>query len=113
MSRNISLTPIDKIVWRVIEEYIHDNGYPPSMREIMKVGNVSSTSVVSYSISKLVSQGIISKTNGKSRSTTVLISCQDNNNKSVKQKRIDLSCRVRWYVIKKQVVTGRYHDRHA
>ena len=42
-----------------VGEYIDDNGYPPSMREICSALNISSTSVVSYNLDRLEEAGYI------------------------------------------------------
>ena len=47
---------------RILEfvgEYINDNGYPPSMREICSAASISSTSVVSYNLDRLEEAGYI------------------------------------------------------
>jgi repressor LexA len=40
-----------------IEEFVQDNGYPPTIREIGKAVRISSTSVVKYNLEKLESLG--------------------------------------------------------
>ena len=42
-----------------VGEYIRDNGYPPSMREICSATDISSTSVVSYNLDRLEEAGYI------------------------------------------------------
>jgi repressor LexA len=42
-----------------VGEYIDDNGYPPSMREICSALSISSTSVVSYNLDRLEEAGYI------------------------------------------------------
>jgi len=42
-----------------VGEYINDNGYPPSMREICSAASISSTSVVSYNLDRLEEAGYI------------------------------------------------------
>ena len=42
-----------------VGEYINDNGYPPSMREIGAAAGISSTSVVSYNLDRLEEAGYI------------------------------------------------------
>ncbi len=47
---------------RILEfvgEYVNDNGYPPSMREICSEAGISSTSVVSYNLDRLEDAGLI------------------------------------------------------
>ncbi len=42
-------------------EYIDENGYPPSIREIGKAAGISSTSVVSYNLRRLEERGYLSR----------------------------------------------------
>lgn len=51
-----------------IKEYILSNKYPPSVRDLMKLLSVSSTSTVSYYLDKLEKRNLIKRTNNKSRS---------------------------------------------
>jgi repressor LexA len=49
---------------RILEflaEYIEENGYPPSIREIGTAADISSTSVVSYNLKRLEERGYISR----------------------------------------------------
>lgn len=57
--KRTTITQIDKIVWIVIEEFTNIYGYAPSLRDIMRIGNVSSTSVVKHSIGKLEKLNIL------------------------------------------------------
>ena len=55
---------------RIIEflnEYIRENGYPPSIREIGADAGISSTSVVSYNLRRLEEEGYISRDREVSR----------------------------------------------
>jgi repressor LexA len=55
---------------RILEflgEYIDDNGYPPSIREIGAAAGISSTSVVSYNLRRLEERGYISRDKEVSR----------------------------------------------
>ncbi|NDJ53397.1 MAG: repressor LexA [Chloroflexi bacterium] len=42
-----------------VERYIDENGYPPTIREIGKECNISSTSVVNYNLNKLEEAGYL------------------------------------------------------
>jgi repressor LexA len=44
-----------------VNEYLADNGYPPSIREIGAAAGISSTSVVSYNLRRLEEAGYISR----------------------------------------------------
>jgi len=50
-----------------VGEYIDDNGYPPSMREICSALNISSTSVVSYNLDRLEEAGYLARDREVSR----------------------------------------------
>jgi repressor LexA len=50
-----------------LNEYIEDNGYPPSIREIGAAADISSTSVVSYNLRRLEEKGYISRDKEVSR----------------------------------------------
>jgi repressor LexA len=55
---------------RILEfvgEYLNDNGYPPSMREICSALSISSTSVVSYNLDRLEEAGYIDRDREVSR----------------------------------------------
>jgi repressor LexA len=55
---------------RIVEflgEYIEENGYPPSIREIGAAADISSTSVVSYNLHRLEEKGYISRDREVSR----------------------------------------------
>jgi repressor LexA len=55
---------------RILEflgEYITENGYPPSIREIGAAAEISSTSVVSYNLHRLEERGYISRDREVSR----------------------------------------------
>ncbi len=50
-----------------IVEYLGENGYPPSIREIQDEVGISSTSVVSYNLDKLAEAGLIERESTVSR----------------------------------------------
>jgi len=50
-----------------VSEYIEENGYPPSIREIGAAAGISSTSVVSYNLRRLEKAGYISRDRDVSR----------------------------------------------
>lgn len=61
---------ISKKQRRILEfvgDYIGDNGYPPSMREICSALGISSTSVVSYNLDRLEEAGYIARDRDVSR----------------------------------------------
>jgi repressor LexA len=50
-----------------LNEYVEENGYPPSIREIGAAAGISSTSVVSYNLKRLEEKGYISRDREVSR----------------------------------------------
>jgi len=50
-----------------LAEYVEENGYPPSIREIGAAADISSTSVVSYNLERLQERGYISREREVSR----------------------------------------------
>ena len=50
-----------------LNEYIEENGYPPSIREIGAAAGISSTSVVSYNLRRMEEKGYISRDREVSR----------------------------------------------
>ncbi|MFP3854881.1 MAG: repressor LexA, partial [Anaerolineales bacterium] len=44
-----------------IVAFTEENGYPPSIREIGKAVNISSTSVVNYNLNRLVDEGYLDR----------------------------------------------------
>lgn len=52
--------------------YMNDNGFPPTIREIGTATDIQSTSVVNYNLNKLVEAGYIERTDKKSRGLRVV-----------------------------------------
>lgn len=50
-----------------IEDFINNNGYPPTIREIGGAVNIGSTSVVNYNLNKLVREGFLERSQKVSR----------------------------------------------
>ena len=48
-------------ILRFLREYVEENGYPPSIREIGAAAGISSTSVVSYNLKRLEEKGYIGR----------------------------------------------------
>jgi repressor LexA len=62
--------PLSERQQRILEflgDYIEENGYPPSIREIGSAAGISSTSVVSYNLRRLEERGYISRDREVSR----------------------------------------------
>ncbi|MCH5156900.1 MAG: transcriptional repressor LexA [Clostridiales bacterium] len=58
-------------IYDYIKNFIDDNGYPPSVREIGEKFTIKSTSTVHYYLEKLRNQGLISQDANKKRAFTV------------------------------------------
>lgn len=56
-----------KRILKVFERFQDQNGYPPSIREIGKLANISSTSVVNYYLDQLEEAGYIERDRNVSR----------------------------------------------
>lgn len=54
--------------YRFINQFIREHGFGPTVREIQKGGNLSSTSVASYHRDQLIKGGLISYDEGRDRS---------------------------------------------
>lgn len=54
-------------ILKFLGEYVEENGYPPSIREIGAAADISSTSVVSYNLQRLEEMGYISRDREVSR----------------------------------------------
>jgi repressor LexA len=55
-----------------IREFIAENGYPPSIREIGEAADISSTSVVNYNLKALEKKGLIARDKTVSRGIRLL-----------------------------------------
>lgn len=58
-------------IYAFIQEYIRDNGYPPSIREIGAAVHLKSPSTVHFHMRKLEEEGYIRTADGKTRSITL------------------------------------------
>jgi repressor LexA len=62
-----TLSERQKKIITFLDNYIEENGYPPSIREIGAAAGISSTSVVSYNLKRLEEKGLISRDKEVSR----------------------------------------------
>ena len=67
-----ALSRKQKQVINFIRQYLRDNGYPPSVRDIGRGCNISSTSVVVYNLNKLEKAGYIRRQSDISRGIELL-----------------------------------------
>ena len=62
------LTEKESLIYEYIEDFTSENGYPPTIRDILSYTGIKSTSTVYAYIEKLEQKGFITKKSGKSRS---------------------------------------------
>lgn len=62
----------DESTYEFIRRYIAENGFAPSFREIMEGVGVSSTSMVTYRLTRLSAAGKLAWTPGKARSIRLI-----------------------------------------
>lgn len=67
------LTKRQEEILKVIKKYIADNNYPPTVREIGKKLNLSSSATIQYYIELLVKKGYLKKTDSKTRTIELLV----------------------------------------
>ena len=69
---SMDLSQRQQAMLKYIQEYVAENGFPPSMREIGKEASISSTSVVSYNLNVLQAKGYIQRERDVSRGVKLL-----------------------------------------
>lgn len=70
--RRKGLSDRQKKILQVLEEFQNENGYPPSIREICELADISSTSVVNYYLDQLQEMHYIERDNRVSRGIRLL-----------------------------------------
>ncbi len=55
-----------------IKQYVDDNGYPPTVREMCRAVKVNSTSTIAYHLAKLEDEGSIKKNPNKNRALEIV-----------------------------------------
>lgn len=65
------LTPKQQQIYDYILSFSDEHGYPPSVREIAQAVDLKSPSTVHFHIKSLISAGLLSQTEGKTRSITI------------------------------------------
>lgn len=51
------------IVSKNIDDFVRENGYPPTIRDVMRISDISSTSVARYILERLTEDGVLVKRN--------------------------------------------------
>jgi repressor LexA len=65
--KRVKLSERQKKMLVFIESFLHQHGYPPTIREIGEAVQIGSTSVVNYNLNKLVKAGLIERAPDVSR----------------------------------------------
>ena len=68
-----------QMILEFVQRKIEEDGYPPTVREICKAVNLSSTSTVHAHIKKLQEKGYIQKNSLKPRALKVLVGNNEKN----------------------------------
>ncbi len=71
--RRKGLSDRQKKILQVLEDFQNENGYPPSIREICELADISSTSVVNYYLDQLQEMNYIERDNRVSRGIRLLL----------------------------------------
>lgn len=70
--KSSTLTDPQKKTLEIIDKFLDERGYPPSIRDIKNLGNFSSTSVVNYYLVQLEAMGYIDRSGHVSRGIRLL-----------------------------------------
>lgn len=68
-----ALTDRQNEILDTIKKFIADNGYPPTVREVGKILNLSSPATTHFHINRLESKGYLKKSKSKNRSLELLV----------------------------------------
>lgn len=68
----ITITKIRYDVYKAIKEYIEENGYSPSIREICQITGKKSPATIKFCLDRLRKDEIISYVTGKNRTIRIL-----------------------------------------
>jgi repressor LexA len=66
------LSPRQSQVLQLIETYIHEHDFPPTIQELCELGQVSSTATMHQHVKALERKGYLSPQNGKKRSLALI-----------------------------------------
>jgi len=66
------MPPRRQRIWEFVQEFYSENGIPPTVRDIQKACEVSSTSVVDYNLEKLSQAGYINRRRDVARGIEIL-----------------------------------------
>lgn len=68
----ITITRTRYDVYKAIKEFIEENGYSPSIRELCEITGKESTATIKFFLDRLRKDGIISFVTGKNRTIRIL-----------------------------------------
>lgn len=71
---DVKLSARQKAILEFIAEFVDKSGYPPTIREIGKACDISSTSVVNYNLDKLEREGLLVRDREVSRGLRLVMS---------------------------------------
>ena len=77
MENEKRLTDKDKILLSAIAEFVKENGYPPSVRELCRITGKSSTGTIQARIKSLKQKGYISTTDNGKRTIRITNTIKD------------------------------------
>lgn len=66
------LSERQRAIYKFIQEFHAEHGYPPTVRDIGEAVNIKSTSVVNYNLNKLVKEGFITRSGKVSRGIRIV-----------------------------------------
>lgn len=66
------LSSMQLTILRLIETYVDDNGFPPSVRELSRLSGLTSTSTINHHISRLIEVGRLRRIPGVTRGLVVI-----------------------------------------
>src|SRR5690606_4299855 len=75
-------------ILKFMHDYMEDNGFPPTIREIGEATDINSTSVVNYNLNKLVDAGYLDRSDRVSRGLRLIAHIPGKSEKKVRASKI-------------------------
>lgn len=72
-------------IYNVIETFINEKGFPPTVRELMEILSIASTSTIIYYLNKLEEKNLIKRDSNKSRSIELTKNLIANSKQNIKK----------------------------
>ena len=79
MENEKRLTEADQIAYHAIEQFVKENGYPPSVRDLCRITGKSSTATIQYRLKSLEQKGYIKTTSKGKRTIRITKRIEDTN----------------------------------